>query len=251
VERGYDAIADRFDHWQRAIDDSTRLARVYALLDLLPDRPDVLELGSGAGVRSTRILAERGRLTGVDLSAEQVRRARSRIPAARFVHGDLMTVELPAESFDAVVSFYVLNNLPREELGPLLHRVVAWLRPGGYFLASLPQSDNPGWRGAWLGTDMFFSGYEPAVTLRLAREAGLEVLDEGYETMLEPEDREGEIGPAVVPGRWLWLLARRPRSGGHEQRALSADELDERARDGEQDEHEDEEGDEEAAVHVG
>jgi SAM-dependent methyltransferase len=211
VERGYDAIADRFDRWQRAIDDSTRLGRVEALLELLPERPDVLELGSGAGVRSTQILAERGRLMGVDLSAEQVRRARSRIPAARFVHGDLMTVELPAESFDAVVSFYVLNNLPREELSGLLHRVVAWLRPGGYFLASLPQSDNPGWRGEWLGTEMFFSGYEPAVTLRLAREAGLEVLDEGYETMLEPEDREGDIGPAVVPGRWLWLLARRPR----------------------------------------
>jgi SAM-dependent methyltransferase len=211
VERGYDAIADRFAEWQRAIDDSVRLERVAALLELLPERPDVLELGSGAGVRSTQILAERGRLTGIDLSAEQVSRARSRIPAATFVHGDVMTVELPAGSFDAVVSFYVLNNLPREELAPLLQRVVFWLRPGGCFLASLPQSDNPGWRGEWLGVEMYFSGHESAVTLRLAQEAGLQIVEEAYETMLEPEFRaDGRIGPEYAPVRWLWLLARKP-----------------------------------------
>jgi hypothetical protein len=36
-------------------------------------------------------------------------------------------------------------------------------------------------------------------------------VDEGYETMLEPEYRDGCIGPASAPVRWLWLLARKPR----------------------------------------
>jgi SAM-dependent methyltransferase len=211
VERGYDAIADRFDEWQRMIDDSVRLERVAALLELLPERPDVLELGSGAGVRSTQILAERGRLTGVDLSREQVRRARRRVPGATFVHGDVTTVELPPEAFDAVVSFYVLNHLPREQFGPLLHRVIAWLRPGGYFLASLPEGDNPGAREEWLGIETYFSGYEPRVTRRLAQEAGLEIVEEDYETMVEPEYHEdGRIGPESYSVRWLWLLARKP-----------------------------------------
>ena len=212
VERGYDVIADRFAEWQAAIDDSVRLERVHALLELLPERPDVLELGSGAGVESSRILAARGRLTGIDISAEQVRRARARIPAARFLHADVSTVELPRASFDAVVSFYVLNNLPRDELGRLFGRVAGWLRPGGLFLASLPQSDNPGWRGEWLGAEMFFAGYEPEQTRRLVRAAGLELLDERYETMLEPElHADGRIGPRYEPVRWLWLLARNPR----------------------------------------
>jgi len=193
-------IADRFAAWQHQISDETRLAYLADLLELLPEHPDVLELGVGAGVRSSQILAERGRLTGVDLSREQLRRARERLPGATLVHGDFAAVELPAASFDAVVSFYALNNLPQDELGPLLRDVARWLRPGGWFLASLPGSDNPGWRGEWLGTEMFFAGCDPETNSRLTLDAGLEIVRDELETMIEPE---GEV-------RWHWLLARRP-----------------------------------------
>src|SRR4051812_24523243 len=210
VERGWDDVAGRFAEWQRAIHDQQRLARLDDLQRRLPAHPRVLELGSGAGVESTRRLVERGELVGVDISAEQVRRARERLPAARFVHADFMAVELEPSSFDAVVSFYVLNNLPREDLSPLFGRVRDWLRPGGWFLASLPAADNPGWTGQWLGVEMFFSGYEPAVTLGLATDAGLEVVDQSVEVMLEPESTDGGVGTRRDEVRWLWLLARRP-----------------------------------------
>jgi SAM-dependent methyltransferase len=201
VARGYDAGADRFAAWQKQITGSTRLTRVDELLALLRDRPDVLELGSGAGVRSTRLLAERADLVGVDISAEQVRRARERVPGARFVHADFTLVELEPSSFDAVVALYVFNHVPREALGPLLGRIAAWLRPGGHLLASFGASDLPGWRGEWLdGVETFFSGYEPPVTLGLVREAGLEVIRDDLETIDEPE------GPAT----FLWVLARKP-----------------------------------------
>jgi ubiquinone/menaquinone biosynthesis C-methylase UbiE len=200
VERGYDAIADRFAAWQAQISDETRLRWLHELLELLPKRPDVLELGVGAGVESSRILAERGRLTGVDLSREQLKRARERLPGATLIHGDFIDVELAQASFDAVVSFYVLNNLPQDELGPLLQRVARWLRPGGWFLASLPSSDNPGWRGEWLGTEMYFAGCDRDTNRLLTQEAGLEIVRDELETMIEPE---GEV-------RWHWLLARLP-----------------------------------------
>jgi len=199
VERGYDAIADRFAEWQARISDEARLRYLADLLELLPERPELLELGVGAGVRSSQILAERGRLTGVDLSREQLRRAAKRLPGATLIHGDFTVVELPEASFDAAVSFYVLNNLPQDELEPLLQRVAAWLRPGGWFLASFPSSDNPGWRGEWLGTTMYFAGCDPATNRRLTEKAGLEVVRDELETMVEPE---GEV-------RWQWLLARR------------------------------------------
>jgi predicted TPR repeat methyltransferase len=200
VETGYDAIADDFAGWQRGIVGSTRLERVEELLRLLPEGPDVLELGVGAGVRSTRMLAERGRLTGVDLSSEQLRRARSRVPAATFLHADFTEVEFAAASFDAVVAAYVLNHLPPDELGPLAGRLAVWLRPGGYFLASFATTDNPGWTGEWLGVEMYFAGLPPEENRRLVEEAGLAILVDEIEISLEPE---GEA-------RFQWLLARRP-----------------------------------------
>lgn len=200
VERGYDAIADRFAAWQSRIADDTRLAYLADLLELLPERPDVLELGIGAGVQSSCILVERGRLTGIDISREQLRRAEERLPGANLIHADFTAVDLKPASFDAVVSFYVLNNVPQDDLGPLLARVTRWLRPAGWFLASFPSSENPGWRGDWLGTEMFFAGFRPETNRRLAEEAGLEVMRDELETMVEPE---GEV-------RWQWLLAQRP-----------------------------------------
>jgi predicted TPR repeat methyltransferase len=202
VGEGYDAIADVFAEWQRGITGSTRLERVEELIRLLPERPDVLELGIGAGVASSRMLAERGRLVGVELSAKQLRRARQRLPGAELRRADLTEVEFAPASFDAVVAAYVLNHVPRDELGPLLGRVATWLRPGGHLLASFAASDNPGWRGEWLGTEMFFAGFDPPTNRRLVEEAGLTVVRDDVETIVEPEPDPGEA-------RFQWVLARK------------------------------------------
>jgi SAM-dependent methyltransferase len=203
IAEGYDAMADRFGEWQRGITGSTRLEKLDELLALLPERPGVLELGSGAGVRSTRILAERGRLTGVDISAEQVRRARERVPGATFIRADFTEIALEPKSFDAVVAFHVLNHVPQRELSPLLRRIAAWLRPGGYLLATFGARDNPGWRGEWLGVEMFFAGFAPKTNRRLVEEAGLEVLREELETIVEPDEGEARL---------QWLLAQKPKA---------------------------------------
>ena len=201
VARGYDAGADAFAAWQRRITGSRRLERVGEVLALLPDQPDVLELGSGAGVSSTRMLAGHASLIGVDISAEQVRRAQERLPDATFLHEDYTTVSFEPDSFDAVVAFYTFNHVPREELGPLLERIATWLRPGGHLLASFGAEDTPAWYGVAVGgLETFFSGYEPEVTLGLVGDAGLEVVRHDLETIREPD------GDAT----FLWVLARKP-----------------------------------------
>jgi len=37
---------------------------------------------------------------------------------------------------------------------------MTWLKPGGVFLATLGSVHISGWRGEWLGTQMFFSHYD-------------------------------------------------------------------------------------------
>ena len=143
-------------------------------------------------------------LTGVDISAEQIRRARRNVPGATFLHADLSTLERPPASFDAVVAFYSLTHVPRDEHAALFARIRSWLRPGGLFLASLGVEDDPGTiESDWLGVDMYFSHFSARVNRRLVEAAGLVV--EQAIVATEPEDRHD--------ARFLWVVARAPEHG--------------------------------------
>jgi SAM-dependent methyltransferase len=206
VERGYDAMADTFEDWAGRNEGWDHDKRISDFLELLPERPDVLELGCGAAAASTRMLAARARLIGIDISAEQIRRARERLPQAEFIHADMSKLELDEGSFDAVVSLYVFNHLPREDVPPLLRRIARWLRPGGYFLGTFSareEDDREPWIGEWLGVEMFFDGEPMEVVLGHVRSAGLEVEYAEVETFFEPEPAPGEA-------RFLWVRARKP-----------------------------------------
>ena len=200
VAEGYDRMADRFAEWQTEVRGMTGMLRTEELLWLLPELPDVLELGIGAGAEQSLLLGSRARLTGVDLSGEQLRRARPRLPDARLIQADMTQLDFDEASCDAVVSFYALNHVPREELGPLVAAIARWLRPGGYLLSAFGTGDTPAWQGEWLGVQMFFSGFEPPANDELVREAGLDLLRSEVETIHEPE------GDA----RFHWALAQKP-----------------------------------------
>jgi len=195
VGAGYDAMADTWAEWSGQITDDPRRRWLIKLLERLADG-DVLELGCGDGSRETPTLAARYRTTGVDISAEQLRRARGRVPNATFVHADLTEVDFPAHSFDAVCAFYVLNHVPRDLLPALFARVRAWLRPGGYFLATLGANDVENWHGEWLGVPMYFSSHVPERNRELL--ADFTLVEDEVVTIVEPE---GEVS-------FHWILAR-------------------------------------------
>jgi len=201
VGAGYDVIADRFVEWSAEIDDAHRSRWRQELAERLPDEARVLELGCGAGMADTRILAERFRVTGVDVSVEQIRRARVNVPAADFVQADFTQLELTTASFDAVAAFYSFNHVPRDTLPQLLSRIYSWLVPGGLFLAAFGTGDTESWTGEWLGTTMFFSSYPPNTTRTLLIDVGFELLLEQVATIIEPEP-DGKV-------TWQWVLARR------------------------------------------
>jgi SAM-dependent methyltransferase len=199
VAAGYDRIADTFAEWRDRIESDPRHEWAADLASRLPADARVLELGCGAGSDETIELARRFRLTGVDVSGEQIRRALARVPDAEFVQADFLELELPPGSFDAVCSFYVFNHVPRELLGPLLERIAGWLLPGGLALHAFGASDLPGWTGDFLGAETFFAGFEPPENRRLVEAAGLTILRDEVVTFTEPEG----------PVQFHWILARR------------------------------------------
>ena len=146
-----------------------------------------------------RDLTARGfKVTGVDASARPIERARCNAPQAQFIQADMTTIEFPAFSFDAVAAFYSITHIPRDQHAPFLKRLAHWLRSGGWFLASFGATALDDWVGDWLGTTMFFSHYDGAVTHELISDAGL--LVERAE-VLQQDNEETEF---------LWITARTP-----------------------------------------
>lgn len=145
VRRGYDALSRRYDEATGA--DSKYGEWIQPLIARLEPGSRILDLGCGSGVPVARALTAAGHhVVGVDISEVQISRARELVPDGEFVNADVMGVEFPAESFDAVVSLYALIHMPLDEQPQLLARVANWLQPGGKFVCTTGHT-------AWTGTD--------------------------------------------------------------------------------------------------
>jgi len=199
VRAGYDRVAARY----RALEhDGARWPRgawIAELTKRLLPGAAVLDLGCAAGVPVAADLATRYRVTGVDISPEHIRQATRNVPDAEFVCSDALTVTFSAGHFDAIISLYTFDHIPREQHQGLLERLWCWLRPGGLLLLSVEDLDQPGLVAEWLGVDMYFSMFGADATRRLVREAGFDIEKTAVETQQEDE--------TVVP--FTWILARK------------------------------------------
>lgn len=197
VRRGYDALAVRYDEEYGG--ETKYRAWLGELRERVPAGGAILDLGCGSGMPVARDLSEAGyRVTGIDISEVQIRRARQLVPRAEFVRADITTAEFDLGSFDAVVSFFALIHLPLEDQPPLLERIAAWLRPGGLFLAT---TGYRAWTGAeenWLGggAPMWWSHADVATYRKWITMAGLSIEREEFVP-------EGDGGHAL-------FVARRP-----------------------------------------
>ncbi|HEY3118062.1 MAG TPA: methyltransferase domain-containing protein [Chloroflexota bacterium] len=202
VAEGYDRIAERYAEWvANEVIGEVAPPYVAFLIDNVPEHSRVLDLGCGGGGPTTRQLAERFEVTGVDISARQIDLSRKEVPGAKFLQADMTDVEFGASSFDAVTAFYSLTLLPFGELPNLVERICLWLRPGGLFVASLSSSPDEGTVVPdWLGAPMYSSGYSAAENWLIVERSGLQVV----------AAEEGTIQQNGEPATFLWMVARKP-----------------------------------------
>lgn len=201
VARGYDEMAADYGSWTLRHERPDRDKYTRRLIELLPDGAELLELGCGPGEPTTRILAERFRVTANDISASCLELARRNAPGASFVQADMTELEFPADRFDAVVAYYAFHHVPRERYAPLINNIAGWLRPGGLFMAAFYPYDVENLvTDDWHGATMYWSSYGEDRTIGILREAGLDVVEQSRESAVE-DGRETTF---------LWLVARRP-----------------------------------------
>jgi cyclopropane fatty-acyl-phospholipid synthase-like methyltransferase len=206
VAAGYDEVGAEYARLEQPEQAWPRIRLLRDLLSRLQPGSSVLDLGCGNGVPALREIVRLHKGVGVDISKRQIVLARANVPGAQLLHADAAELDFPPGYFDAVVAFYVLDHLPREEHAHLLAKLYDWLTPGGFLLFSIEPEDEPASVGEWLGKPMFFSRFDAETTLRLVRDEGFEVLDSHTAVQIEgTEDVE-----------FVWVLAMRPLSSARD-----------------------------------
>jgi SAM-dependent methyltransferase len=206
VGQGYDQLDAVYRRWVQRSLDGYRSGFLGRILGSVPEGADILEIGCGPGTDAAA-LAEGRQYTGVDLSTVQLAHAEEAVPGGTFVHADVLDVAFSPSSFDAVVSFYAFNHIPRDQMERLFRRIFGWLRPGGRLFASFGTSDNAGEvEPMWLDrADMYFSSLPVAENDALLEEVGFAI---GFaDTVTEEEDGQG-------PATFHWVIAQKPMSEG-------------------------------------
>ena len=184
----YRADDDTLDHYDRWLTD---------LLDRLPERGHVLDVGCGCGIPVARRLTVAGyEVTGVDVSDVQIERARSLVPDATFIRADATSLDLPPATFDAAVCLYALIHMPLEQQPSLLRNIARSLRPGGWLLTTTGQHAWTGTQDNWLGgpATMWWSQADAATYRSWLRDAGFDVTDQQFVP-------EGDSGHALFWAR--------------------------------------------------
>lgn len=198
VEQGYDRVAHEYARLEGEVE-WPRMKWLRMLLKTIPPGASVLDLGCGSGDPADIEIAKEHTVTGVDVSQTQVDLARKNVPDGTFIRADAGSVEFPPDSFDAVVSFYTLEHIPRKEHPGILRRINRWLKRDGHLLISIEAADYDDEFGEWLGVPMFLSCYDPETMKRLVAEAGFALIRSEIETQIENGNE--------IP--FLWIYGRK------------------------------------------
>ena len=136
---GYLLAEDTFDNLNQGYEDAFGenpglIRAVRKVVDMLPTRAKVLDVGCGTGRPVCQILADADiEVHGIDISEKMVQLARVNVPKAKFSVADMVEYKPPCP-YDAVLSILNLFQFPHNTVRAQMTRFAEWLRPGGLFL---------------------------------------------------------------------------------------------------------------------
>ena len=167
---------------RRALDN-----RLKKTISLVPkDAQSLLELGCGSGYFLADIEKQFPsiKLTGVDLSEENLSFANAILKRTKLMKGDATNLKLPDSSFDVVAALELIEHVHDDKA--LLAEAWRVLKPHGTLILSTPDTEKPLWSTVWklwnntfrMRYDPHFREYKEEDFKKLLEESGFKVKNE-------------------------------------------------------------------------
>lgn len=172
---GYDRMAKAY----LASRDRLKSAKyVQQLIKLIPKKSLILDLGCGAGIPVDDILLKAGHsVIGIDISSEQIELARKNCRGGDFVVGDINELKEREYQVQAVVSFYTLFHMPRDQHLKMLKIMASFLPTGGILLITMGDREFEGSHILY-GETLWSSQFGTAKNRQLVEAAGFKIISE-------------------------------------------------------------------------
>lgn len=184
MQNPYDYIAEQ---WHSNFRGQTYVDRVLGYVDKitqgLPPGAKVLDLGCGTGNPIAKYLVKRGfSVVGIDQSKELLKIAKTVVPEAELIHGDMVEIKL-TEKFSAAVAWDSIFHVERKYHSAVYQKLSDSLEIGGKLLLSVGGSDSDetddpdaeGFTSEMFGHTFFYSGYAPRVARKMLEAARFEI----------------------------------------------------------------------------
>jgi SAM-dependent methyltransferase len=190
MQNSYDYIAEQ---WHSNFRGQAYIDRVLGYVDKIlegvPPGSTVLDLGCGTGSPIAKYIVQKGfRVVGIDQSKQMLEIAKSEVPEAEFIHGDMVEMRF-ADKFAAAVAWDSVFHVERKRHSEVFSRLADSLEGGARLLLSIGGSDahpgvedsadansgGEGFTSEMFGYTFFYSGYEPQVTRGLLEAEGFEI----------------------------------------------------------------------------
>jgi len=174
VKAGYNQAAKNYSSKFR--DQFKNNRHLDLLIEKLEPGAEILDVGCGAGKPIDSYLVDHGfKIIGLDISEAQIELAKKNVPEAEYQVADMSELRAGEFAVDAVVSFYALFHIPREQHLTVLKKMMSFLPKNGYVLLTMGASD---WEGTeeFCGAQMFWSHYGAEKNLELLKKAEFKVL---------------------------------------------------------------------------
>lgn len=165
-------------------------------LALLPETPELLDIGCGMGEPIAAYLVARGaRVTGIDSSPSLIALCRECFPRQTWMVADMRELDLGCR-FDGILAWHSFFHLHPDDQRPMFARFAAHARPGAALIFT------SGWShgeaiGSWQGEPLYHGSLDTAEYRRLLGENGFEVVDHRIQ--------DPQCGHATI-----WLAVSRP-----------------------------------------